>query len=276
MTRAQHEDIDELSVAELFCEHQYVIPIYQRNYAWGEPEVEQLIQDVMDVALQNNDSDYFIGSLVAYRRENGTFETIDGQQRHTTLSILLSVLRNEFKQDLGKVDHINLGFDSRPKSDQTLRKLFLSPKRSGDEPEERTIRSAYEVTHRFLSREKSNVEAFTRYLLERVKILRVVVPVDTDLNHYFEIMNNRGEQLEKHEVLKARMIEKLGSDDERNAFAKIWDACADMNRYVQLGVDAGVRENVFGKDWDEMPEDFSVLSAIFANPDDSTGTADVG
>ncbi|MCW7555092.1 DUF262 domain-containing HNH endonuclease family protein [Endozoicomonas gorgoniicola] len=272
MSRNQYEDIEELSVAKLFCSHKYVIPIYQRNYAWSEPEVEQLIQDVMDVALQNSESDYYLGSLVTYRRDNGLFETIDGQQRHTTLSILLSVLKNEFKQDLGDIDHINLGFDSRPKSDQTLRKLFSNPKRRGDEPEERTIRSAYEVAYRFLSREKSSVKAFTRYLLNRVKILRVVVPADTDLNHYFEIMNNQGEQLEKHEVLKARMMEKLGSNDERTAFAKIWDACADMNRYVQLGIDAGVREAVFGKNWNVMPEEFSDLTEVFANPDENTET----
>ncbi|WP_133407032.1 DUF262 domain-containing protein [Parashewanella tropica] len=259
MTSLENKEIEELSVSQLFCEQTYVIPIYQRNYAWGEPEVEQLLQDVMDVAMQNSTSDYYIGSLVAYRRENGEFETIDGQQRHTTLSILLAVLKNEFEQDLGKVDHINLGFDSRPKSDQTLRKLFKDPHRAGDEPEERTIRSAYEVAYRYLSREKDKVAAFTKYLLECVKILRVVVPADTDLNHYFEIMNNRGEQLEKHEVLKARMMEKLDTDQHRTAFAKIWDACSDMNRYVQLGVDSKVREKIFGKKWDRYSYDFEEL-----------------
>ncbi|WP_252180120.1 DUF262 domain-containing protein [Endozoicomonas sp. 4G] len=263
----QHKDITELSVSELFKNGQYVIPIYQRNYAWGEPEVEQLIQDIMDVATKNKDSDYFIGSLVVYTRKNGVYETIDGQQRHTTLSIILSVLKHAYKQSLDHIDHINLGFDSRPKSDQTLRRLFKNPEQATDEPEERTIRSAYEVARRFLAQPECDVDAFTNYLLHKVKILRVVVPEDTDLNHYFEIMNNRGEQLEKHEVLKARMMKDLG-DLERTAFAAIWDACADMNRYVQLGINSAYREKVFGRDWNHMPVDFDDLCSAFAESAD--------
>ena len=47
------------------------------------------------------------------------------------------------------------------------------------------------------------------YLLDKVRILRTELPPNTDLNHYFEIMNTRGEQLEKHEILKARLLKKL-------------------------------------------------------------------
>ena len=47
------------------------------------------------------------------------------------------------------------------------------------------------------------------YLFEKVVIVRFQVPKDTDLNHYFEIMNSRGEQLEKHEILKSRLMKEL-------------------------------------------------------------------
>ena len=82
-----HEHLDVLTIAELFDpSEQYTIPIYQRNYAWGATEIEQLIQDVYDAALRNQASvsvgespiDYFIGSLVVYLRGEGSFETIDG------------------------------------------------------------------------------------------------------------------------------------------------------------------------------------------------------
>ena len=63
-------------------------------------------------------------------------------------------------------------------------------------------------------------------------ILHIEVPKDTDLNHYFEIMNNRGEQLEKHEILKARCLEAI-DPKYHPAFTKIWEACANMNRYIQ-------------------------------------------
>ena len=94
------------------------------------------------------------------------------------------------------------------------------------------------------------------------------MPEDTDLNHYFEIMNSRGEQLEKHEVLKARLMKPL-SQEKAAAFAEIWDACADMSRYVQLRFSANKIGNdsekiservvVFGEDWNKCTQDFDSL-----------------
>jgi hypothetical protein len=258
------QEIKELSVCELFQHDRYSIPIYQRNYAWGEPEVEQLLQDVMDVALnedkqEQKSSAYYIGSLVTYLRHKDNFEIIDGQQRHTTLSIFLSVIKNEFNIDLGEIRRLNLGFDSRVKSDKTLEMLFNGTKCPSELQEECTIRAAYDVTLRYLKRENANLELFINYLLNKVKILRVAVPADTDLNHYFEIMNNRGEQLEKHEVLKARLMNQLSDNTERSVFAKIWGACADMDRYVQLGIHLDLRDKFFGNDWNYCPDSWSTL-----------------
>ena len=264
MIEAQSETakqyLEELSVKSLFSDSQYIIPIYQRNYAWGEPEIEQLIQDVWDLAKQESEKDYFIGSLVVNKREASLYETIDGQQRHTTLSIILAALKNKFDQSISGVGRSNLGFDSRPKSDQTLRSLFINKKVVEEDLVERSIRSAYEVACRCLAKSVEDIAVFTSFLLEHVKILRVVVPNDTDLNHYFEIMNNRGEQLEKHEVLKARLMNQLCTDQERYTFARVWDACADMNRYVQLGFDSGSRTRLFSKNWNAIPDNFNKIS----------------
>jgi uncharacterized protein with ParB-like and HNH nuclease domain len=256
--------LDELSVERLFSEGQYIIPIYQRNYAWGEPEIDQLIQDILDVAKQSDKADYYIGSLVVNDRNNGNYETIDGQQRHTTLSIILAALKNKFGQPIAGIDHSNLGFDSRPKSDQTLRSLFPDKELVEEYLVERSIRSAYEIVCRCLSCNVDDIGFFARFLLKKVKILRVIVPDDTDLNHYFEIMNNRGEQLEKHEVLKARLMKQLETNQERYAFAKVWDACADMNRYVQLGIDSGFRKNLFSDSWNAIPISFNNICESFS------------
>ena len=93
---------EELKINQLY-NHNYTIPIYQRNYAWGVSEVNQLIQDIVDSSTRRNVSNehinYYIGTLVVFEREqeNKTvFETIDGQQRLTTLSILLSAIKNEY------------------------------------------------------------------------------------------------------------------------------------------------------------------------------------
>lgn len=89
------EKIKALTVNELFSKDFYSIPIYQRNYAWSMEQVEQLMQDVIN-AVKHKAAKYYIGNLIVDRNDDGTFETIDGQQRLTTLFILLGVLKKQY------------------------------------------------------------------------------------------------------------------------------------------------------------------------------------
>jgi len=257
-----NNDIKELSIGELFAnDDSYLIPIYQRNYAWKKIEVEQLVTDINDYT--NNNKPYYIGTLVVFQRnikEKIVFETIDGQQRLTTLLILLSVLKNEFKKEF-TFNHL-LKYESREISTNTLKYIY-----NGNIEKQENLNPAMEDAYKVLKNYLKNIEIekFKKYLLDNVKILRVNVPKDTDLNHYFEIMNNRGEQLEKHEVLKARMLEKLNSNDDKKVFNDIWEACSDMYRYVQYGFIPNVRDKIFGKDWNSfICEDFNKVVNIIS------------
>ena len=95
----------------------YVVPIYQRNYAWGEDQITQLLQDIYD-ASKNEESNYFIGSLVVLLRTDGVFEVIDGQQRLTTLHLICK------KLEILKQSH--LSYDSRPEVEEFFSDLFAS------------------------------------------------------------------------------------------------------------------------------------------------------
>lgn len=243
----------------------YSIPIYQRNYAWGEKEITQLIQDIADYAEKNSNKDYYIGTLVVYERKDEIkdliYETIDGQQRLTTLTILLSTLKNNkaklnFTNDISWFK-LNLAFDSRVKSTETLQNVYdgnVSRYNFNTE-----IKSAYEDCLKILERvikDKKNftIQQFCDYLFQKVLILRVPVPADTNLNHYFEIMNSRGEQLEKHEVLKAKLLEILSTNEvETKAFNQVWEACSNMEKYVQYGFSVSERNLIFGNnDWNKI------------------------
>lgn len=264
----------EHNIKEIFAKNEYVIPIYQRNYAWGESQVNQLIQDIWD--SKNKDSDYYLGTLIIFaNRPDNKFETIDGQQRLTTLFILLSVLKNELsdkiesiKNKIESIKSVNLDFDSRKKSTDTLKVLFENKDRNRKGLNSNILR-AYDNINKKLREliDESNQNDFNKFcsfLFEKVKILQVSVPNGTNLNHYFEIMNNRGEQLEKHEILKAYCLEKLDEESERIAFAKVWDACSQMDKYVQYGFDINTRNRLFGKgDWNKLPKDFNdIISKI--------------
>ncbi|MPW37331.1 DUF262 domain-containing protein [Vibrio sp. B1Z05] len=275
----QTNQVEQLSVQALFdSKTEYVIPIYQRNYAWGATEIEQLIQDISDAAgliTQSDESEpvqatnYYLGSLVVYQRTNQSngvnvvYETIDGQQRHTTLSILLAYLKHQEGLDKEKLEvlKINLAFDSRPKSSRALDSIYTN--KTNSESEEPNIHAAFKIIKRYFKTKgldsEDKTQQFLDYLLESVIILRVVVPPETDLNHYFEIMNNRGEQLEKHEVLKAKFMATLESDEERNCFSTIWDACSNMKRYTQMGFQSDLRKEIFGTTWQTMPTSFEAI-----------------
>jgi hypothetical protein len=67
-------------------------------------------------------------------------------------------------------------------------------------------------------------------------------------------MNTRGEQLAQHDILKAHLMKDL-TPDERARFARIWDACSDMDGYVQMHFSPKRREKLFGDDWNKMPKD---------------------
>ena len=100
--------IDQLSVRDLLggapqAVANYVVPMYQRNYAWGEGEITQLIQDVLDEMLKQTTTagrvnPYYIGTLVVFHKKSDSdhplYEVIDGQQRLTTLFLLASFFRN--------------------------------------------------------------------------------------------------------------------------------------------------------------------------------------
>lgn len=264
ITKNKQTGIDLLSVEDIMRDYRFVIPIYQRNFAWGEPEVNQLIQDIFDYV--NRNQNYYIGSLVVYEREDedGTlYETVDGQQRLTTLALIISALKNGFDEvGLDWVEELNLAFDSRDIANRTLRGVFKDRFTKKGEYDD-NIRGIYESCKQLLSQRAKEygifIENFTNYLLSNVKLLLTPLPESTELNHYFEIMNNRGEQLEKHEILKSRLLDILYQGDELNkdlsaeCFNEIWEACSNMNRYIQYTFSPGQRSSLFGSEgWDTL------------------------
>lgn len=290
------DQISQLSIQGLLAENvDYVIPMYQRNYAWGEGEITQLIQDVIDYMLkgQSAPQNYYIGTLVVFARQSSgktVYETIDGQQRLTTLSLLASYLKNRGEPALAWYDVLRIRFESRERSQKTFAAIFggaLEPDPTGflapqdaNEAIVEGYRQIQKILPRKLKDNKITSSDFARYLLGHVVLMRVCVPPQTDLNHYFEIMNSRGEQLEKHEVLKARMMEALRKDPHpersRRCLHLVWEACANMERYVQMGFTPAQRDAVFGPgDWGRfVPGDFARLCDSLVLP--ATGMAAPG
>lgn len=250
--------VKELLIKDLCNSDQYIIPIYQRNYAWSQDEISLLINDILEAREKNMSKNYYIGSLIVYKRD-GDYEVIDGQQRLTTLKLLL-IYYNKYYE---KSENINLKFEHRDDSNQSFNNLSL---------ENTSIKNTIEQGFEFIKQHeklKNLKSEFFDFLLNQVVILRTEVPQDTNLNHYFEIMNNRGEQLEKHEVLKARLMDKIYQNNkeitkENYLFGLIWDACADMSTYAikhflhsnNESKAIGTNQAFFGENCENLPSNF--------------------
>lgn len=227
--------LEELSIAQIFNgseKYTYEIPVYQRNYAWSKEEITALVQDVYDAYTKRVAKVYYIGTLVTFKKDDNVYEVIDGQQRLTTIRILFDV----FKFALG----CKLTYKARAKSKATINAIpEFSRLEEKDEGIVRGYEFAKEAVEKIVSDEEK--EKFKEYFLNMVHIIHYHVPKDIDLNHYFEIMNSRGEQLEKHEIVKAELLEKIHSneaqkisnDDDKLVFNQIWECCSDMGVYIQ-------------------------------------------
>lgn len=260
------------SISQIWSDD-YVVPLYQRNFAWQEPQIQQLLQDIYDNS-KNTDSYYFIGNLVVLLRPDGVYEVIDGQQRLTTLHLIC--------KSLNLLDASHLTYDSRPEVEDFFKGLFTSAtsREYADECKKRDSRKNFRLVEAIDIVESTDIHTnpgdpndrtisiatmeeekklrFKEYLNNNVILVRTVLPNDTDVAAYFEIMNNRGEQLKEHEIVKALMMKDLDSAN-RSAFSSIWDACSQMNVPIQKSLKA-YRTNdnypLFGHNYDGLNIDF--------------------
>ena len=261
------------TIAQIW-ENKYVVPLYQRNFAWTEEQIGQLLQDICDNAPKSDNDDcgnYYLGSLVVLERKDGVWEVIDGQQRLTCLHLICKYL-----------DILNkpcLTYDSRPEVERFFADLFK--KSWGDFKKEYNkidnskisrLKDALSIVEFFKIRtgkgdENTSLKEMTpnqrnllaKYISSKVILVRIPLPQDTDVASYFEIMNNRGEQLQSHEIVKAMLMQGLG-DNERNIFATIWDGCSQMNLPIQQTLSHHRGNGLFGANFDSL--DFNCLETI--------------
>lgn len=219
------KEMDEgiFSIEELFRKGiELKVPLYQRRYAWGKKELDQLFCDIYG-QMKGGIEEYFIGTLVLFKK-GSSYDIVDGQQRITTLLlILLSLKEKSIERKL------KLRYAAR----ESIEKIFESNLEKLDLEEYKEIAINKNIIENFLnSLDKDGREGFYEYFLKKVKLVVTILPGNTDVNKYFEIMNTRGKQLELHEILKARFLSNIEDASDKNRFSMLWDICADMDTHV--------------------------------------------
>ncbi|OPZ92190.1 MAG: hypothetical protein BWY74_01711 [Firmicutes bacterium ADurb.Bin419] len=248
------EDLKIIPVSDVFANINYLVPIYQRNYAWSETQIEQLIEDI-ESSIDDSNKNYFLGNLIVNQTDNNVYEVIDGQQRLTTLYLLEKYLGVVFAKEA-------LRFEAREKSNRTL--SYVSDSSNQELIEELSspeILNGFQIVDNYFKNKNIDKSRFAQKL-KQVFLIRVQVPQNIDLNHYFEIMNTRGEQLELHEIAKAKLLEVLKSDHDKNVAALIWEKCSDMNSYVQMNFNVDVRRSIFTENWSSLSKSIKNFDSI--------------
>ena len=240
------EDIfrpSSLTIKQLFgnTDSLYQIPRYQRSYSWGDDQLEKLWDDLIEA--KENDPNYFLGSVITAKSEDSTsyLDIVDGQQRLTTLTILLCVYRDLFpniNEDLldtdpfaidnkvigssirfnDRFERLRLRTHSNHQSDfdtivlngdtTNLKKPTKQDLRK-DEPKHKFINTAHFFTNKLKDLGKDDAGGLINYLFNSVKIIRIDCQSVAFAIKLFQVLNDRGLDLSNADLIKSFLIGQI-------------------------------------------------------------------
>ena len=163
------------------------IPNYQRPYTWSTKSALALFNDIFR-EYKNNKNEYRIGSTILHQ-ESENYNIVDGQQRLTTLTILLNLLGQKEKLPLLEQIFNPLSFNSITNNNKILKQK--TELLTGDEKEK-----------------------FKNFILNNCTMVEIVVTDQQEAFNYFDSQNTRGKALEVHDLLKAYHLRHMADDDE--------------------------------------------------------------
>lgn len=228
----------EYPLAKIFSsDFDYVIPSYQRPYAWTVDQASELFDDLYDFFLREPEDTYFLGSIVLIKEENKPYsEVIDGQQRLTTLTILLSTLGYEasepYKDSLKKYicepgDEIeqlaprprislrardNTFFANYVQSMRLDELLKLDAAQLSNESQRNIHANAILLLKRIqggISKDSEFIKKFASFLVLRCFLVVVSTPSQQSAFRVFSVLNSRGLDLLPTDIIKSDVIGRI-------------------------------------------------------------------
>ena len=240
------------TISDLFsCQAIYVIPNYQRQYSWVNEQLEELWSDLYESYINTPEECYFLGSIVVVDDGKGHHELVDGQQRITTLMIMLNVLAKTFP-DINKNSDILLkGNLQKIKQliyfDEGINRLQLKIKKNyntsfkkaiinqdnyenfkyptqanlkKDDPEYKFVNTAkffYDKFNELLKSEGQSVlDGFVNFILFKTNIIKTICTNQSFAIKLFLVLNDRGLELSISDIIKSYILDKYDSNDRYN------------------------------------------------------------
>ncbi len=250
----QQLEAHEVPLHKIFSsDYDFRIPDYQRPYAWEVEQASQLLEDLSETLDRADDEPYFLGSIVLVKaKESSDAEVIDGQQRLTTLTIILAVLRDlaedaelteELERMLQEPGSLVMGLEKKPRL--TLRKrdsdffrqqvqdagtieslVALDPNALKNDSQ-RAIRSNAEALRTTLSTwDPGRRMALTQMLGMRTFLVVVSTPDLDSAHRIFSVMNARGLDLSPSDIFKATVIGQIEKSDS-DTYTDRWESAEE-------------------------------------------------
>ncbi|MBI5750390.1 MAG: DUF262 domain-containing protein [Nitrospinae bacterium] len=227
---------DIQGIGKLIKDYSLSVPPYQREYKWEEIHIRELITDIHN-SISTSDKEYFLGTVVLSEKQNTKeLEIVDGQQRITTIVIFLSAVRDFFydKHEQKKGNSFQEKFISNynTRSDENVSKLKLGltdraffqeyiidkdeTSKGSKESHKRIIKAkeiAKEQVNKLakLSDDGFNViHDWVEFMEEKLKVVSITVPNDSNAYTIFETLNDRGLELAQIDLLKNHLYSRAG------------------------------------------------------------------
>ncbi|MGI6400504.1 MAG: DUF262 domain-containing protein [Thermoguttaceae bacterium] len=259
-------EINKKSVREFLGsgkKEMFIIPEYQRPYAWTDEEVQTLFDDLVEYTQERIDSPYFLGTIVSYTNtdeEGNIQEIIDGQQRITTLCLLLRAIytkiekmdhtdeRNNFIRQIepalwqtdeltGKANRNQSLLESRVFESEynailtNILETGITEKCAKDNYS-KNYRLCQELIDEYAKDEPLTFYSFINNILNKAIVLPIKADSQDTALTIFSTLNDRGLPLSDADIFKAKIYNNLGDSEARNEFIETWQEISTSAEYA--------------------------------------------
>lgn len=273
-------NVDQKTIMLLFSDKKsdFLIPDYQRPYAWEEGQCQTLWDDIFTFAFPDNNyekfdknEEYFLGSIVTFENENNKKEVIDGQQRLTTLMLLLRAFYAKFgnmqdenskstreriaqclwkTNEFGQADLNVLKIDSEVATDND-KEEFLEILRTGVVTKDQ--RSNYAVNYIFFQKKidefLSEFPSYFAYLPARILGNCILLPIEAESQdtalRIFSTLNDRGLPLSDADIFKARFYNHYSAKNQKDIFIEKWKELEEVSSKIFKPINGTPMDELF-------------------------------
>lgn len=275
-------NVDQKTIFDLLSDKKadFLIPDYQRPYAWNEEQCQTLWDDIFLFSFPDNNyeafddnEEYFLGSIVTYKNENGKSEVIDGQQRLTTLMLILRAFYDKFSnmQDrnsiltrdkiekciwktdtFGTADKSTLKIDSEVATDND-KEEFIELLRSG--VVKQGSKSQYVLNYQFFQKRINDFlqafPSFFPYLPARILGNCILLPIEAESQdtalRIFSTLNDRGLPLSDADIFKAQFYKFYGTLNKKDEFIVEWKKLEEIASSVFRPITGTPMDELFAR-----------------------------